>query len=240
MWLLPELACSDSVVPMQLVLWSDHPGPAETTGVHPRPSVRPRAIRQPPACAAAELGSSPCGELAPLDPFERLRAKASGYLRDARADNTRRAYAHDWRAFESWCGAHRLAALPASSDVLALYLTHLADVGRRPNTIRRARIAIGLEHALRGAPRPGQHAGIRQLERGIGRTLGAREEGATPLMAAELSQAVKALGNGPRDVRDRALLLVGFAGAFRRSELAGQRRRRAHLLRPESGSTNAP
>jgi integrase len=206
---------------MQLALWNDEPAPGETSGVYVRPPIPPTATGQPSSRAATHLSSSPRGKLAPLDPFEQLKARATNYLRDARADNTRRAYAHDWRAFEAWCAAHGVSALPASSEGLALYLTHLADLGRRPSTIRRARIAIGLEHALRGATRPDQHAGIRQLERGIGRTLGAREEGAPPLLAAELAQAVKALGHGPRDLRDRALLLVGFAGAFRRSELAG-------------------
>jgi integrase len=74
---------------------------------------------------------------------------------------------------------------------------------------------------LRGAARPDQHAGIRQLERGIGRTLGTREEGAPPLLDQELAQAARALGHGTRDTRDRAILLLGFAGAFRAGELAG-------------------
>jgi integrase len=205
---------------MQLALWNHEPATAHASGVHPRPAQPRSAAGKQGSGEATQLGISPRGELATPLGLEQLKAKATRFVRDARADNTRRAYGHDWRAFEAWCAQHQLAALPTTPDVLALYLTHLAELGRRPSTIRRARVAIGLEHGLRGEERPDQHAGIRQLERGIGRTLGAREDGAPPLLAEQLAQVVKTLGKSPRDVRDRALLLVGFAGAFRRGELA--------------------
>lgn len=126
-------------------------------------------------------------------------------------------------AFERWCLATGAVALPAATRTLELYLTHLAELGRRPSTIRRARIAIGLAHSHAGLPRPDQHARIRTLERGIGRVHGSREEGAPPLLEHELARAVRTLGDSPREDRDRAMLLVGFAGAFRSSELAGLR-----------------
>jgi integrase len=202
---------------MQLALWNDAP----TTAAHADRSQH-RGTAVPQQRRRCHVDSSPRGEL-PTSPFEleHLKACASRYVSEARADNTRRSYASDWAAFERWCLGHGQVPLPATPDVLALYLTHLAELGRRPSTIRRARIAIGLEHALRGAERPDQHAGIRQLERGIGRTLGSREEGPPPLLDQELAQAARALGDGTRDARDRAILLLGFAGAFRAGELAG-------------------
>jgi site-specific recombinase XerD len=167
------------------------------------------------------VNSSPRGELATSPgELEHLKAPATRYVAEARADNTRRAYAHDWRAFEQWGAARGLATLPATPDVLARYLTHLDELERRPSSIRRERIAIGRKHGERGLP-PDQHATIRTLERGIGRALGAREQGAPALLAHQLAQAVQGFGASLRDVRDRALLLLGFAGAFRASDLAG-------------------
>jgi integrase len=111
--------------------------------------------------------------------------------------------------------------LPASTQTLELYLTHLAQRALRVSTIRRARIAIGLAHAHAGLPRPDQHVRIRTLERGIGRTHGAHEDGPPPLLDQDLAQAVRSLGHSPRDERDRAMLLLGFAAALRAGELAG-------------------
>jgi site-specific recombinase XerD len=150
-----------------------------------------------------------------------LAARAERYLAAAHAARTREAYQRDWDAFEAWCARLGFLAWPAAPRTLELYLTHLAALGRKASTIRRARTAIGLAHGHAGLPRPDQHARIRALERGIGRVHGAREQGARPLLEHELAEVVRALGHSPREERDRALLLVGFAGAFRASELAG-------------------
>ena len=192
---------------MQLALWNEPPVATKAPGRPPRP--RPLAL---PSAAVAAL---------PLDPLAALQAQAERYVEHAHAVNTRRAYRSDWAAFEAWCTARQLTSLPASESTLELYLTHLAGLGRRASTIRRARIAIGLAHGHAGAARPDQHPRIRTLERGIGRTHGAREQGAAPMLERELAAVVKMLGHSPRDDRDRALLLLCFAGAFRRGELAG-------------------
>ncbi len=70
-----------------------------------------------------------------------------------------------------------------------------------------------MQLAQSGLPRPDQHVRIRTLERGIGGVHGGREEGAPPLLAQELARAVRTLRDSPRDDRDRAMLLIGFAGA---------------------------
>jgi site-specific recombinase XerD len=143
------------------------------------------------------------------------------YLKAARSQRTRDAYATDWRLFERWCTKHGESPLPAVPMTLARYLVDLAQQGKRASTIRRARIAIGVLHGQRGLPRPDHDDRIRTLERGIGRIHGSREEGAKPLMVPELERMVSALANSVRDERDRALLLLGFAGAFRASEIVG-------------------
>ncbi len=187
---------------MQLALWTD----PEHSGVFERP--KPPAPRQvaPPN---------------PLTALSDLAEAADRYVEQAHADNTRRAYQSDWRAFEGWCATHRLQALPASAQTLELYLTYLARRGLKASTIRRARIAIGLAHGHAEQERPDKHVRIRTFERGIGRVHGAREEGAVPLLDHQVAKVVAVLSRSPRDERDRALILVGFAGGFRASELAG-------------------
>jgi integrase len=110
--------------------------------------------------------------------------------------------------------------LPASPLTLALYLTQLAELGRKYSSIRRARTSIGQVHAAANLSRPDRDARIRTLERGIGRTIGTREQGARPLCVAELERAVNTLHDTARDVRDRALLLLGFTGGYRAGDLA--------------------
>jgi len=158
--------------------------------------------------------------LALVDPLLVLDAHTQSLLDNARAPRTREAYERDWHAFQVWCQSLDLSALPASTQTLARYLTHLAEGGRKVSTIRRARTAVGLRHADAGAPRPDHDARIRTLERGIGKTYGAREESARPLLLEDLERMLSTLGTNPRDDRDRTLLLVGFWGAFRAGELA--------------------
>jgi len=111
--------------------------------------------------------------------------------------------------------------MPASSSTLARYLAFLADSGKKASTIRRARVAVGLAHGWAGEERPDKDVTIRTVERGIARTHGSREEGADALLAADLPKLMKAFRGGPHDDRDRAVILLGFAGAFRASELVG-------------------
>jgi site-specific recombinase XerD len=148
-----------------------------------------------------------------------LDALVVEYMLAARSKRTHAAYAGDWRLFERWCAEHGVRALPSSTATLVRYLVHLASSGRKASTIRRARIAIGVMHAQQGLERPDRDDRIRTLERGIGRIHGTRENGATPLLVPELARMLKTLGTTTRDERDRALLLLGFAGAFRPSDL---------------------
>ena len=149
----------------------------------------------------------------------RLRAAVATFVQQARADATRKAYTGDWNAFTAWCDAHGESALPTSPTTLALYLAQLVERGRKYSSIKRARIAIGQVHAAVGHPRPDRDPRIRVLERGIGRSIGTREVGAPPLCVGELARAVSTLQNSVRDVRDRALLLLGFGGGYRSSDL---------------------
>jgi integrase len=135
------------------------------------------------------------------------------FIEAATAPNTRRAYDSDLKHFLAWGGS-----LPASPDVVARYLaahatTHVvATLARRLVAIRRA-------HALQGLPDPVRSELVRLTFRGIRRAHGRPQHRAAALTAEEMAAIVASLGDSVRDARDRALLLIGFAGAFRRSEL---------------------
>jgi hypothetical protein len=143
-----------------------------------------------------------------------LRASADRYAEAAAAERTRPARARDWEAFARWCDELGVGALPADVDTLRCYLAHLIAQGRKTSTLRRARCSIGLRHEEHGPPRPDQTCRTRQVERGIARLHGAREVGATPVLHADLARMVQSLEGSARALRDRAILLLGFAGGF--------------------------
>lgn len=145
---------------------------------------------------------------------------ASAYAASSRAKNTERAYQGDLRRFASWCRQEGVQALPASPQSVALYLTFLAEDGRRPSTIRRAKSAIAQAHRLRGIdPPPTDDARVRQVERGIRRQFGTAPHQVAPMLPDQLRLGLDALGSSTLAVRDRAMLLLGFGAAMRRSEL---------------------
>ncbi|MHB1447429.1 MAG: site-specific integrase [Acidimicrobiales bacterium] len=142
------------------------------------------------------------------------------YIEAAKAPSTVRAYGSDLRHFTSWCEARGLSAVPAEPETVAAYLTELADGGSKASTIRRRVSSISKGHKVAGAPNPTTHEGLRTVLAGIRRELGTAEAGKAPATTAELRRMVATLGTDRIGIRDRAVLLLGFAGAFRRSELA--------------------
>lgn len=150
----------------------------------------------------------------------KVAEQARDYAEAAKAPNTRRAYQSDWRAFTRWCDEHGRASLPASPETLILYLSSLAEA-RRVSTIQRRLSSISVAHQLAGHPSPTHDAHVRTVMQGIRRTKGVAPAAKEPAVTAVLRAMVEALPEGAIGARDRALLLLGFAGAFRRSELVG-------------------
>lgn len=146
---------------------------------------------------------------------------ANDYAAAARSESTRRAYRSDWGAFERWCQPHGFAPLPALPETVALYLVHLADQGRKVATISRALAALSQAHRFAGLPSPRGTARVGETLRGIRRRLGVAPEGKAPVLAPELKRMLAGLPDTLLGLRDRALLALGFAGGFRRSELVG-------------------
>lgn len=156
----------------------------------------------------------------PILSLEDALEAAAAFARGSRAASTWRAYAADWRNFEAWCRAARLAPLPATAHTLALYLSAEAKLGRAPATLAQRVAAIRLMHLVARHLSPHDAIEVAEALRGIRRAWKRPPAQKVPALDAEVKRMVDALE--PQSVpgaRDRALLLLGFAGALRRSEL---------------------
>lgn len=152
--------------------------------------------------------------------LEGLAWQARAFMEAAKAENSRRAYRSDWCQFESWCRGNGLVCLPAEPETVALYLTALA-ADHKPASLQRKLTSITKGHQAAGFPTPAsmQHAVVSETLKGIRRSLGTAQPGKEPLLTADILEMLYALDEGLHGCRNRALLLVGFAGGFRRSEL---------------------
>ncbi len=140
------------------------------------------------------------------------------YVGATRAGSTRRAYASDWSHFLGWYGSRHLAALPALPETVALYITDLARE-RRVATVQRRLAALSQVHQDAGYPTPTEDRLVRKTMSGIRRTHGTAPRRKSATRTNLLREMVHDLPASAEGARDRALLLMGFAGAFRRSEL---------------------
>lgn len=146
--------------------------------------------------------------------------KAREYISNSKSDSTKRAYRTDWCDFESWCNSNGYFPLPAKPETICLYLTALAS-SKKVSTLQRRLAGIGQAHQAAGYPSPISHISIRSLMRGIRREKGTMQIGKAPLLTEHLRKMIHSLSASKAGVRDKALLLLGFSGAFRRSELIG-------------------
>ncbi len=154
------------------------------------------------------------------------RDAADSYRRMAKADNTRRAYRAAVRAWCIWCARHDLPPLPASGQDVAAFLA--GERGRKlsPETIKLRRAAIRYLHRAAGCPVPTDDACVSETLAGIRREAAKKGHVPRKKVAATVTILRRLLAPIPDDLRglrDRAVLLVGFAGALRRSELAAIR-----------------
>lgn len=146
-------------------------------------------------------------------------AIVQAYQRASKADATVRAYSSDARAFEAWCREYGFRSLPASPEAVAAFLVAEAEAGRSASTIGRRCAAISYAHKLAKAADPTADEEVRAAMKGIRRRIGVapnRKAAATAEIVAAMLMRIPDTMTGKRD---RAILAIGFAGAFRRSEL---------------------
>ena len=156
-----------------------------------------------------------------IDP-QRLRANYAKFKANEMSANTRKTYVSQWRAFEMWCKANGLPALPAEAVTLSAYMEHLYDRGKQRSTIDIARAAIKWHHLDAGYSNPFSDAELVKMYGGLIRTL-ADEGRTTPhvkptINLEDLRAMSRACGDTLIGLRDRALVLVAYAGWMRRAE----------------------
>ncbi|RWA80461.1 site-specific integrase [Mesorhizobium sp.] len=145
-----------------------------------------------------------------------LSEKVAGYVELGLAENTKRAYAVDLAHFEAWGGS-----IPASDVIVASYLADQAELLSVATLCRRL-ATISKAHTTKGLISPTSSQLVKATIKGIKHSLGSAQTEAKPLLRDDLFAVLDRItGSDVKGVRDRALLLIGFAGAFRRSELVG-------------------
>jgi site-specific recombinase XerD len=155
--------------------------------------------------------SEPAHELGPV------LQKAEEYVRQSKSANTRMAYANDWDQFQKWCLVHRVASLPASPETVALYIADMAE-SSRPSTIKRHLASISVAHQAKGLKSPNSLL-VQATMAGIRRVKGATKDKKSPVRVGHLIHLSDVLPKNLQGIRDKAIFLIGYAGAFRRSEL---------------------
>lgn len=184
-------------------------------------------IPSDPPAAGAQLRMPATAVVSP-----EVADRARRYIGASLAPNTQRAYATHWKDFTVYCQERGYDSLPAPAVAVIDYLTFLADVGAKPSTIAVKAAAIHYMHTKHKHPSPTDTPEVKSVVAGIRRELKARPTRKAPVLRADIGRMLDAIPkpkrNHPayrelhlRGLRDRAILLLGFAGAFRRSELVG-------------------
>ena len=143
-------------------------------------------------------------------------------LKNSKSSNTLRAYESDYRDFSSFCIKNNFQPLPTNPKILALYLTHLSQTCKF-STLKRRIASISVIHKLKGHYIDTKHPLIIENLLGIKRTKGSNQKAKKPILINDLKLIVDVINKleikNIRKTRDKAIILVGFAGGFRRSEL---------------------
>ena len=143
-------------------------------------------------------------------------------LRNSKSSNTLRAYQSDYRDFGAFCAKNGFQSLPTQPKILALYLTHLSTSSKY-STLKRRLASISVIHKIKGHYIDTKHPVIIENLMGIKRSKGSNQKSKKPILINDLKLIIKAITqsneNEIRKIRDGAIILIGFSGGFRRSEL---------------------
>jgi site-specific recombinase XerD len=181
--------------------------------------AEPQAARDSSAVDADGATAATAAAGAQLATLVDAAARAEDYAGRSKSPATIKAYAAGWRDFLSFCEQREASPLPASEQTVAAYLAALADGGAKAATIARRLVVISQAHRAADLSSPTTSSLVRRTHAGIRRSIGTAQLGKAPALVDELKLMLKTLPDTRVGLRDRALLLLGFAGAFRRSEL---------------------
>jgi integrase len=145
--------------------------------------------------------------------------KAGAFMAQARTSNTRRAYRSSFADYAAWCQQLGLKPLSADPQLIGMYLAGLPERQFKYATIRMRLSAIAAAHRAAGLALDLKDPRIARVMEGIARSVGTRTVGSKPVLADELANMLRALPPTPIGARDRALLIIGFGAAMRRTEL---------------------
>ena len=140
----------------------------------------------------------------------------------SKASNTLRAYKSDFKDFSAFCIKNGFTPLPSEPKILAIYITHLSK-NCRFSTLKRRLASISVIHRIKGHYLDIKHPLVMENLLGIKRTIGSNQRSKKPLLINDLKQLIKVISQSKekykKKLRDKSLLLIGFSGGFRRSEL---------------------
>tara|TARA_B100000003_G_C10885018_1_gene352791 strand:+ start:93 stop:995 length:903 start_codon:yes stop_codon:yes gene_type:complete len=137
-------------------------------------------------------------------------------LKNSKAINTLRAYQSDFKDFTIFCTKNGFSSMPTQPKIIALYITNLSKSSKF-STLKRRIASISVIHKLKGHYLDTKHPVIMENLHGIKRRLGSRQKAKKPILINDLKLIIKVIHEDK--IRDKALILIGFAGGFRRSEL---------------------
>ena len=157
-----------------------------------------------------------------VNDIKSLELETLNNLKNSKSPNTLRAYESDYRDFSSFCLKNNFNPLPADPKILSLYLTNLSQTSKF-STLKRRIASISVIHKLKGHYIDTKHPIIMENLLGIKRQKGSNQKAKKPILINDLKTIIDVINKvnikENRKLRDKALILVGFAGGFRRSEL---------------------
>jgi site-specific recombinase XerD len=152
-----------------------------------------------------------------------LHEETLNNLKSSKAINTIRAYKSDFKDFGAFCIKHSFKTLPTEPKIVALYLTYLSGKDAKMSTLRRRLVSIGMIHKLKGHYLDTKHPVIIENLMGIKRTKGSIQRGKKPILINQLKAIINVINQEKieeiKKIRDKTIILVGFGGGFRRTEL---------------------
>ena len=154
--------------------------------------------------------------------IKKLEIETLDNLKLSKAKNTVRAYKSDFNDFALFCSKHAMQSMPTEPKIVSLYLTHLSKHCRF-STLKRRLASINVMHKYKGYYLDTKHPIIVENLMGIKRQIGVHQKAKKPLLFNDLKQIIKVINNSElndfKKLRDKTLILIGFSGGFRRSEL---------------------